>query len=222
MKIDAVDRWMGLQELGAANCPATDLAKLVRAGAAVTCVPTTVATSVPALDALVSAEHDCNHRLWHLEDEARRADAGSAHVAVDKRAIDSWNQRRNDLIERIDESVLTLLPTADPSCAELSSETAGMIVDRLSILALKIHHMTTVAEAADNPAVAHECMEKVGVLTIQRGDLAACLRRLIEQALVGRRYFKLYRQFKAYNDPRLNPVLMRSDIGAGARPTPQH
>jgi hypothetical protein len=208
--------------MGAANCPPSDLAKLVRAGAAVTCVPSSVATTMPALDALVSAEQDCNHRLWHLEDEARRADAGSAHVAVVKRAIDTWNQRRNDLIEKIDESIIALLPTADPARAELSSETAGMILDRLSILALKIHHLTAVAEAADDPTVSHECMEKVGVLTMQRGDLAQCLRRLIEQALVGRRYFKLYRQFKAYNDPRLNPVLMRTEVASGSRPTPQH
>lgn len=211
MKVEAVDRWLGLQERGAANCPPADLGKLVRAGAAVTCVPVTVATTVQALDALVSAEHDCNHRLWHLEDEARRADAGNAHVAVVKRAIDRWNQRRNDLIERIDESALALLPAIDPATAEPSSETVGMILDRLSILALKIRHLTKIAEEADDPTVAHECMDKVNVLTVQRGDLSDCLRRFIEQALAGRRYFKVYRQFKSYNDARLNPALFVRD-----------
>jgi hypothetical protein len=214
MKVDAVDRWLGLHERGAAICPPPDLSKLVRSGAAITCLPVRVAATVQALDALVSAEHDCNHRLWHLEDEARRADAGNAHVAVVKRAIDRWNQRRNDLIERIDESALALLPVTDPAHAELASETIGMILDRLSILSLKIRHMALIADGSGDPVVARECSEKVSVLKAQRGELADCLRRFMEHALAGRRYFKVYRQFKAYNDARLNPALMQPAMPA--------
>lgn len=156
---------------------------------------------------LVAAERDCNHRLWHLEDEARRNDAGDAHVAAVKRAIDRWNQRRNDLIERIDETLLAQLPAPDPARAEQHSETAGMIIDRLAILSLKIFHLSTLQARKRAVNIDQECAGKVALLEKQREDLAGCFMRLIEDARAGRRYFTVYRQFKAYNDPRLNPVL---------------
>ena len=211
MKADAASRWVALHARDAAVCPPSDLPRLVRNGAALECLPKSIAATGPALDALVAAEHDCNHRLWHLEDEARRTDAGDAHVAVVKRAIDRWNQRRSDLLERIDESVLAILPAVDSADAELSSETPGMMLDRLSILALKIRHFTTLAESAADGAIARELEEKVAVLTLQRDDLAGCLARLLDDTVAGHRYFKVYRQFKAYNDPRLNPVLARRE-----------
>jgi hypothetical protein len=157
--------------------------------------------------ALVAAERDCNHRLWHLEDEARRTGAGDAHIAAVKRAIDCWNQRRSDLIERIDETLLAQLPTPDPARAEQHSETAGMMIDRLAILGLKIFHLSTLQARKRAVNIDQECAEKVALLEKQREDLAECFTRLIEDATAGRRYFKMYRQFKAYNDPRLNPVL---------------
>jgi len=157
--------------------------------------------------ALAAAERDCNHRLWHLEDEARRAGAGAAHVAAVKRAIDRWNQRRSDLIERIDEALLAQLPPPDAARAEQHSETAGMMIDRLAILGLKIFHLSTLEARKREAKIDRECADKVCVLERQREDLARCFARLIEDAKAGRRYFKLYRQFKAYNDPRLNPAL---------------
>jgi len=162
------------------------------------------------LASVVLAQHFCNFSLWNLEDQARRTDAGDAYVAGVKRAIDPWNQRRNDLMERIDERLLADLPSGDASGAEQHSETAGMIVDRLSILALKIHHMRIHAGRRDDPALAEECGAKLTVLARQRDDLTACLDRLLEDCRAGRRFFKLYRQFKAYNDPRLNPALAAS------------
>ena len=89
----------------------------------------------------------------------------------------------------------------------MHSETAGQMVDRLSILALKIRNMQKVADRSDDPALASECLGKVEVLRVQRADLAACLARLLDQFAAGQRFFKTYRQFKAYNDPRLNPAL---------------
>lgn len=180
------------------------------------CAPVDVLAPFPAdariesgadLFSLVVAERDCNHRLWHLEDEARRADAGDAHIAAVKRAIDRWNQRRSELIERIDEAVLVSLPTPDRTSAAQHSETPGMIVDRLAILGLKIFHLSTLQARKRTVEIDRECAEKVAVLERQRDDLARCFVRLIEDARAGLRYFKVYRQFKAYNDPRLNPAL---------------
>jgi hypothetical protein len=170
------------------------------------------------LRALVLAEHRCNFTLWNLEDDARRRELGDAHVAAAKRAIDDCNQLRNDYIENIDEHVLAALARekgaprsvdagggCGPPGAEQHSETAGMIVDRLSILALKIRNMREHAARTDDVAVASEAAAKLAVLEAQRHDLAACFDRLIADCRDGRRFFKVYRQFKAYNDPRFAP-----------------
>lgn len=165
----------------------------------------------PAEDvaSLVDAQHFCNFSLWNHEDEARRRDTTDQYIAETKRAIDGWNQRRNDLVERIDRAILTIFSEVDVSSAALHSETAGMMVDRLSILALKIWHMHRYAADLPDPAVAEECRQKAALLRTQRSDLAACLDTLLAEFAAGRRYFKLYRQFKAYNDARLNPSLRK-------------
>jgi hypothetical protein len=159
---------------------------------------------------LVRAQHFCNFTLWGLEDEARRRDVDDTVIAGIKRSIDARNQNRNDLIERIDEAVLAVLPPADPGHGEQHSETAGQMIDRLSILSLKIWHMGVNARRTDDRSLAAQCAAKLEVLKAQRLDLAACLRRLLEDCRKGRRFFKLYRQFKQYNDPLLNPALRRA------------
>jgi hypothetical protein len=157
----------------------------------------------------VRAQHFCNFTLWNHEDEARRRDVSDAVIAGVKRAIDRTNQQRNDLIERIDELLLSAL-AAPKHEAEQHSETPGQMIDRLSILALKIWHMRRHAARGSDAALAAECAAKLGVLETQRGDLRTCLDRLWQDCLAGRRFFKLYRQFKTYNDPRLNPALAGS------------
>jgi len=156
-----------------------------------------------SLDALVLHVHHANYRIWKLEDEARRTDVPDAHIAEVKRQIDRWNQRRCDLVERIDDLVLGEPAPARRADAEQHSETIGMIVDRLSILALKIHYAAEYAARAATPELAAECERRHQVLIEQRADLLACLTRLLAGIRTGRRYFKAYRQFKAYNDPRL-------------------
>lgn len=160
-----------------------------------------------SLDSLVLAQHFCNFSLWNHEDEARRRDVPDSYIAETKRAIDQWNQRRNDLIEKIDLYLLAQLGPPDATRARQNSETAGSMVDRCSILSLKIHHMGINAARRDDPALAAECGQKLAVLKVQRDDLARCLHELLEDFIAGRRYFRLYRQYKAYNDPRLNPAL---------------
>jgi len=159
------------------------------------------------LRSLILAQHFCNFSLWNHEDEARRRDVADAYIAETKRAIDKWNQKRNDFIEKIDLHLLEQLKGCDTSKARLNSETAGSMVDRCSILALKIHHMGINAARKDDLEVAVQSAGKLKVLRVQRDDLSGCLQDLLEDYAAGRRYFKLYRQYKAYNDPRLNPAL---------------
>lgn len=161
------------------------------------------------LEDLILGQHRANFDLWHEEDDARDPQATDAGIAQVKHAIDQINQRRNDLVEQIDLLLLKLTP-AQNSGAPLHSETPGLIIDRLSILSLKIFHTAEQTERAD-ATEAHKARnhERLAMLQDQRRDLAQCLADLWAEVLTGRRRFKLYRQLKMYNDPTLNPVLYR-------------
>lgn len=163
----------------------------------------------PFLD-LVAGQHHANFDLWHIEDEARRPGATDTEIAAVKRSIDRANQLRNDLAEQLDEALLADLASRnlpDPS-APLHSESPGLIVDRLSILALKIYHTGEETLRADAPDGHRERNhERLAVLVEQRKDLAQCLDHLWADTLTGKRRFKLYRQLKMYNDPALNPAI---------------
>jgi hypothetical protein len=163
-------------------------------------------------DALWRAIED-NHRsnclLWAEEDLARRRHVPDSEIAANKRAIDRYNQQRNDAIERVDEQLLAALAAVAPRPgARLHSETAGAMIDRLSILSLKIRHMRLQTERTDvDREHIESCRAKLERLAEQRADLADCLDRLLEEAARGETCFKVYRQFKMYNDPALNPAI---------------
>jgi hypothetical protein len=165
--------------------------------------------------AIVEQNHHMNFNLWHEEDMARLDDSGAERVRQAKRAIDKFNQARNDAIERMDGWFLSNINVRQEG--PLHSETPGMMVDRLSILALKLYHMKLEA-ARDSATEEHrrKCSGKCLVLQEQLGDLAKCLQELLDQLQAGARRFKIYRQFKMYNDATLNPQLYAKSAAAKA------
>jgi len=158
--------------------------------------------------------HYNNFILWHQEDEARRQDVTDRDIADCKRIIDKHNQMRNDGIEQIDiwiDSVLSTAGINPPENAELNSETPGSIIDRLSILSLKIFHMREQAQRKDVDEEHREVSQiRLGVLLEQQNDLARALDKLFMDLRTTKKRHKVYRQFKMYNDPRFNPALYRS------------
>ena len=170
----------------------------------------------------IEANHRCNALLWQQEDLARRTRVSDGEIAANKRAIDRLNQQRHEATERLDEWLLVALGLVDaksartdepvaraPAGARLNSETAGSMVDRLSILALKLHAMRAqVARSDVDDAHRATSARRVAQLQRQRDDLCACLAELLRDAQAGRAYFKVYREFKMYNDPRFNPQLV--------------
>lgn len=157
----------------------------------------------------IELNHRFNNLLWDEEDLARRKNVPDSEIAANKRAIDGYNQKRNDAIENIDDLLLQRLAHLKPEAsAWLNSETAGSIIDRLSIISLKIFHMRLQTLRNDvEQAHIDTCQQKLNKLTEQRTDLQHCLDTLLAAASHGQAYFKIYRQFKMYNDPTLNPCL---------------
>lgn len=166
--------------------------------------------SPETLRALVLQQHLMNFSLWHVEDVARRRDVDDTVIAECKREIDGYNQRRNDLMEKVDACLLALLAPYLPADAapRHNTESLGMAIDRLSILSLKIFHMHEQTERTDADAThIARCREKLAVLHEQRDDLAWAVHELVGDFVAGRKRPKVYFQFKMYNDPSLNPEL---------------
>jgi len=157
--------------------------------------------------------HLCNFRLWHVEDGVRRPGASESFVAQSKRAIDTFNQQRHTQIEQLDTWLFASLCAHNSRRlpdAELHSETPGNLLDRLSILTLKVYYMGREAERQDATVVHRQtCRQHLAVLAEQHDDLYGCLCRLCLDLWSGRKTFKIDRQFKMYNDPDLNPEIYR-------------
>jgi Protein of unknown function (DUF4254) len=154
----------------------------------------------------IENNHVSNALLWREEDLARRRKVDDSEIAANKRAIDRFNQQRNDAVERCDEILTKELEDKMGSASPLHSETPGMMIDRLSILSLKVHAMREQASRSDvDEKHRKDCGARLKQLIEQRGDLAVCLDALLADCRTGRARFKLYSQFKMYNDPTLNP-----------------
>lgn len=156
--------------------------------------------------------HFFNFSLWHEEDEARRTDVSDQVIARVKRNIDKFNQSRNDTIQRIDEEIFHLLSVGGFSLnsGDLNSETPGSMIDRNSIMSLKVYHMNEIAENPNEKNdLRQQCANKVLKLKEQQNDLENCVKNLLNDIAKAKRHFKVYFQFKMYNDPQLNPALKK-------------
>jgi hypothetical protein len=146
---------------------------------------------------------------WHLEDIIRDPNIDPAEGIKIKRRIDKSNQDRTDLVEKIDDWFLQEFGGVQPRPgARINSETPAWLLDRMSILLLKIYHMKeqTLRQDVSAEHIA-KCNQKLGILLEQRNDMKLAFDELIEDIGSGARRFKVYRQMKMYNDASLNPIL---------------
>ena len=146
---------------------------------------------------------------WHLEDIIRNPEIDPVEALKIKRRIDKSNQDRTDLVELIDSYFLDKYKDIEAQTnATINTESPAWAIDRLSILALKIFHMLQEIERKDaSPEHAAQCSKKLTVLMEQQQDLSAAIDSLLDDIANGRKYMKVYKQMKMYNDPTLNPVL---------------
>ncbi len=146
---------------------------------------------------------------WHYEDIIRDPNIDSVAALNLKRKIDASNQDRTDMVEYIDSYFLTKYESVNPyTNATINSESPAWAIDRLSILALKIFHMDEEANREDaSNAHKNACKVKLHVLLEQRKDLSSAIDQLLQDIVDGKKYMKVYKQMKMYNDDELNPVL---------------
>lgn len=162
-----------------------------------------------SFEALLYGKNWIDTVQWHLEDIIRKPDINPSEGIAIKRRIDSSNQDRTDRVEKIDDYFLRQFSGVSPKPgARMNSETPAWLLDRMSILLLKIYHMKEQTERKDASADhIQKCKSKLAVLMEQRNDMRQAYDELIEDIQLGNRKFKVYRQMKMYNDASLNPML---------------
>ncbi len=146
---------------------------------------------------------------WHLEDIIRDPQINPIDALALKRRIDKSNQDRTDMVEHIDDYYLQMFAAIKiAENATINTESPAWALDRLSILELKIYHMNEEVKR-NNATDEHiqKCRTKLNVLLEQEKDLSLAIEQLLEDMKIGKKYMKVYRQMKMYNDPNLNPVL---------------
>lgn len=146
---------------------------------------------------------------WHLEDVIRDPDIDPTTALQIKRRIDESNQRRTEVVEEMDNWFLQQYKSVQPLMnATINTESPAWAIDRLSILELKIYHMQIEASREDASEDHRQaCQQKLNILLEQRQDLSTAIDQLLHDIEQGRKYMKVYRQMKMYNDESLNPVL---------------
>lgn len=174
-------------------------------------VDTPVSNPYPAgsFEALLYLKNWIDTVQWHLEDIIRLPNIDPSEGILIKRRIDKSNQDRTDKVEQLDDYFLEQFKNVKPkSGTRINSETPAWLMDRMSILMLKIYHMKEQTERKDASADhLAKCQSKLSVLLEQREDMKLAFDELIEDISKGDRRFKVYRQMKMYNDASLNPML---------------
>lgn len=161
------------------------------------------------IDALLYHKNWIDTVQWHLEDIIRDPNINPTDALALKRRIDKSNQERTDMVERIDDYFLEQFKSVKLQAnARQNSETPAWLLDRMSILLLKIYHMQEQVNRTDaSPDHVARCQSKLDVLLEQKEDMKKCFDELMDDLRTGIRKMKLYRQMKMYNDASLNPVL---------------
>lgn len=162
-----------------------------------------------SVDAVLYGKNWVDAVQWHLEDIIRDPEIDPVEALALKRRIDRSNQVRTDMVEELDSyfraHFAEVAPLAD---ATINTESPAWAFDRLSILALKIYHMNAEVQRKDaEQEHIDRCAAKLAVLLEQRADLISAIDALLDDIAAGRKYMKVYRQMKMYNDPATNPVL---------------
>ena len=170
------------------------------------------------INKLICEQHACNFQLWHKEDVARSPHATAQEIADVKRDIDKLNQSRNDLIEKIDDEISKLLIEADVlqrKDAPINTETVGSVIDRLSIMALRLYHYQEQLQRSNvDPTHHDEVTLRINLCEQQHSDLSLSLQDLLNDLFSGVKQHKTYRQLKMYNDPTLNPAIYETGNGS--------
>ena len=171
---------------------------------------------------VVCQQHSFNFQLWHQEDIARSPVADDPIIADVKRKIDKLNQQRNDWIEKVDDFLTQMLDDRNVQTLEgapINTETPGSVIDRLSILALRIYHMQEQLDRDDADSEHHaKVSAKLDLCKIQQTELSGALQKLLNDIAGGEVRHRTYRQMKMYNDPSLNPEIYgHGAAGSAAR-----
>ncbi len=162
-----------------------------------------------SIEGILYAKNRIDAVQWHLEDIIRDPDIDPVEALALKRRIDRSNQERTDMVEELDSYFRTLYSGVEVAAdATINTESPAWALDRLSILALKIYHRAAEAGRADaSEEHRARCAAKLAVLEEQRTDLVSAIGALLDDIAAGRKYMKVYRQMKMYNDADTNPVL---------------
>ncbi|PJZ56155.1 DUF4254 domain-containing protein [Leptospira barantonii] len=162
-----------------------------------------------SIESILYSKNQIDTIQWHVEDEIRRPDLPDKELVGFKRQIDKLNQERTDLVEILDDRISAEFQNVSKKPgAKMNSETPAWLIDRMSILELKIYHMEEQTQRKDvDENHIQTCKRKLDVLLEQRIDLSKCLDELLEDLKSGDKFYKVYRQMKMYNDQTLNPSL---------------
>lgn len=160
---------------------------------------------------IVCQQHAFNFNLWHEEDIARSPDVTDERIAQVKRNIDKLNQSRNDWIEKLDDWISETLEQNSifaKEYAPINTETPGSVIDRLSIISIRLFHLAEQLERSDvDESHLHSVEQKMAICKLQQAELGNALDELMAEISLGNKRHRTYRQFKMYNDPALNPYL---------------